>query len=106
ANDASELEPVFLARLADLAQHLERGRRIEPYRRAVLCEQSKRHVGIEARLAAVREHGDAVWPDGEEAVQQSAGPCPIGRAVVQITVAQIVVRVIDPVVPQHITSNV
>src|ERR1700687_3309904 len=106
AHYTTELQLVFFARLLDLAQHLQRRRRVASDRRSIFFEQAKSHVRIEARLAPIREHRNSVRPNREQPVEQTSRPRPIGGTVIEVAVAQVIVRVVDPIVAEHITRDV
>src|SRR5215469_14711303 len=106
ADDAAEFElSVLFAWIFYLAQDLKRGGRIQTHRGAVLLEQSEGHFRIEAGLAAIREHRNSIRPNRQQAVEQPARPGPIRGAVVEVAIAQIVVGVVDAVVPQYVARD-
>src|SRR5262249_53038343 len=106
ADDAAEFElSVLFARVFYLAQNFERGGRIQTHRGTVLLEQSEGHLRIKASLAAIGEHRNSIRPNRQQPVEQSPRPRPIRGAIVEVPITQIVVGVVDAVVPQYVAGD-
>ena len=72
------LDVVPPARAWRRAQHAQRGRRDEGVAHAGFRQQREGFLGIEL-LEPARHHGDAVMQARQQAVEQTAGPGPVGR---------------------------
>ena len=76
--DGAEIVGPAIARLVDLAHHLERRRRDEGDADAMPVEKREGALGIELG-EAVRHHRRAVEPGREQRVEQAGDPRPFGR---------------------------
>ena len=76
--DGAQVVVPALARLVDLAHHLERGRRDEAHADPVLGQHGEGALGIELG-EAMRQHRRAVVPGREQRVVEAGDPRPFGR---------------------------
>ena len=76
--DGAQLQVMAAARRRHRAQHAQRGRRDEGVAHTMPRHGRKRLLGIEL-VEALRHHGHAAVERRQQAVEQAAGPGPVGR---------------------------